>query len=322
MWAVLYEDGMSLTTASERIARSLAEAERQRGRRVTVRRLDDVQTHPRGAEKPARPPGRGRGDGPVRPGGTDKTSVPGPGRAVGDADGMPEPESIRPAERFTRPEPISEPEPTAAPEPALAPEPEPSESLEPTHTPEQPEPLPASGSASEGRPAEPASASELTQVLGPIQAVEPAQAAEPASVPEPASQASPPEITRDSEPARAATSARRRRLVLYALAAASIVVAAALADHWGVLPRVGADTSSSVTQVGGPPHRPQLLPPLGQPPVMHFSNAVSAMLTPAELSGVQNPTARPARSSASAGKPQSATAESSSGEPSAIARGG
>jgi hypothetical protein len=33
MWAVLYDDGMSLTTASERIARILAEAERQRGRR-------------------------------------------------------------------------------------------------------------------------------------------------------------------------------------------------------------------------------------------------------------------------------------------------
>jgi hypothetical protein len=55
MWAVLYDDGMSLTTASERIARSLAEAERQRGRRVTVRRLDDAETHPRGVEKPARP---------------------------------------------------------------------------------------------------------------------------------------------------------------------------------------------------------------------------------------------------------------------------
>ena len=55
VWAVLYDDGMSLTTASERMARSLAEAEHQRGRRVTVRRLDDVETHPRGAEKPAHP---------------------------------------------------------------------------------------------------------------------------------------------------------------------------------------------------------------------------------------------------------------------------
>ena len=41
MWAVLYDDGTSLTTVSEPIARSLAEAERQRGHRVTVRRLDD-----------------------------------------------------------------------------------------------------------------------------------------------------------------------------------------------------------------------------------------------------------------------------------------
>src|SRR5438094_194420 len=39
VWAVLYDGGVSVTTASERIARSLAEAERQRGRRVTVRRL-------------------------------------------------------------------------------------------------------------------------------------------------------------------------------------------------------------------------------------------------------------------------------------------
>jgi hypothetical protein len=177
MWAVLYDDGMSLTTASERIARSLAEAERQRGRSVTVRRLDNVETHPRGTEKPARPPGPGRGDGPVRPRGTDKVPVPGPSKAVG-------------------PEPISE--------------------------------------------------------------------------------ASPPELTGEPEPARAATPARRRRLVLYALAAASIIVAAALADHWGVLPRVGASTSSSSTQVGGPPHRPQLIPPLDQPPVMHVGNAVNA----------------------------------------------
>src|SRR5215471_3357288 len=98
MWAVLYDDGMSLTTASERIARSLAEAEGQRGRRVTVRRLDDVETHPRGAEKPARPLGRARGDGPVRPRGTDKLSVPDPRRAAGDADGVPEPEPMQAAE--------------------------------------------------------------------------------------------------------------------------------------------------------------------------------------------------------------------------------
>jgi dolichyl-phosphate-mannose-protein mannosyltransferase len=171
MWAVLYDDGMSLTTASERIARSLAEAERQRGRRVTVRRLDDAETRPRGAEKPARPPGRAHGDGPVRRRGTGKPSVPGPSRAVGGADSVPEPEPIRPAERFARPKPVSEPEPTAAPEPAPAP--------------------------------------ELTQVLGPRQAVEPTQAAEPASVPESASEASPPGLTREPAPAHAATPTRR-----------------------------------------------------------------------------------------------------------------
>jgi hypothetical protein len=325
MWAVLYDDGMSLTTASERIARSLAEAERQRGRRATVRRLDDVETLPRGVEKPARPPGRARGDGPVSPTGTDEPSVPGPSRAVGGADSVPEP--IRPTERFARPKPISEPEPPPAPEP------EPPESLEPTHTPEQPEPLPASEPASEGRPPEPAPTPELTQVLGPTQAVRPTQAAEPASVSEPASEASPPELTRDPEPARAATPTRRRRLLLYALAAASIVVAAALVDHWGVLPRVAANTSSSTTQVGGPAHRSQLLPPLNQPPVTHFSNAVNATSTPAEpsaqptslaaeLSGAQNPAARPDGSPTSAISPQSATGESSGRGLSTIARGG
>jgi hypothetical protein len=41
MLAVLYDDGTSLTTASEPIARCLAEAERQRGHRVTIRHLDD-----------------------------------------------------------------------------------------------------------------------------------------------------------------------------------------------------------------------------------------------------------------------------------------
>src|SRR5215813_2159501 len=92
VWAVLYDGGLSLTTASERIARSLAEAEGQRGRRVTVRRLDDVETHPRGVEKPARPPGRMRGEGPVRPRGTDKPPVAGPSRAVGGTGSLPEPE--------------------------------------------------------------------------------------------------------------------------------------------------------------------------------------------------------------------------------------
>ena len=49
MWAVLYDDGTSLTTVSEPIAHSLAEAERQRGRHVTVRRLDDVADERAGA---------------------------------------------------------------------------------------------------------------------------------------------------------------------------------------------------------------------------------------------------------------------------------
>lgn len=82
MWAVLYDDGTSLTTVSEPIARSLAEAERQRGHRVTIRRLDD------GADTALEP----------------------------------EPEPIRLAEPFARPEPISEPEPDPASEPDPAPE--------------------------------------------------------------------------------------------------------------------------------------------------------------------------------------------------------
>jgi hypothetical protein len=55
MWAVLYDDGMSLTIASELLARSLAEAERRRGRRVTVQRLDDAETHPRSADSVPEP---------------------------------------------------------------------------------------------------------------------------------------------------------------------------------------------------------------------------------------------------------------------------
>jgi hypothetical protein len=224
MWAVLYDDGTSLTTVSEPIAHTLAEAERQRGRHVTVRRLDDA------------------------------------------ADGAPEPEPES--------EPIRavEPAPAPAPEPAPAPAPAP----EPTRTPEP------------------------TQFSGPTPAVEPPQAGEPASVPGPASEASRAVPAREPEPARAARPTRGRRLLLYALTAVSILGAAALADHWGVLPRVGATTSSNSTQVGGPPHRPQLLPPLNQPPVMHFTSAVGA---------------RPPR-------PQSATSESSGGKPSAAARGG
>ena len=209
-WTVLYANGMSVTTASEQIADSLAEAERQHGRRVTVRRLDDVKTRPRVVENP---------------------SVPGSRRAVGGADSEPEPAAVR----------------------------------------------------------------YLNEIR-----------------------------TR-----------RHSRLLLYALVAACIVVAAALVDHWGVLPRVGANTSprSSLTQVGGPPQRPQLLPPLGQPPVMHFSNVVDATPTTtapsaqptspaAEPSGAQNPAARPTGSPTSAGSPQSAPDESSGGGPSTIARGG
>jgi len=226
MWAVLYDDGTSLTTVSEPIARSLAEAERQRGHRVTIRRLDD------------------------------------------DADGAPEPEPepIRRAERFARPETISEPEPAPAPEPV--------QKVEPAET------------------VEPMLAPEPAQTIEPAQIVEPARAAVPAPVPMPA---------REPEPARAARPARGPRLLLYALAAGCIVVAAAMADHWDALPRVGATTSSSPTQVGGPPHRSQLIPPLDQPPVMHFSNAVRARSAPG---------------------PQFVTGERSGGEPSATAIGG
>ena len=192
MWAVLYDDGTSLTTVSEPIARSLAEAERQRGHRVTIRHLDD------------------------------------------DADSAPE----------------LEPEPEPAPAPELTRAPEPAQTAKPTPAPE------------------------------------PAQAVEPA---------------REPEPARAARPVRGRRLLLYALAAGCIVVAAAMADHWDALPRVGATTSSSPAQVGGSPPRSQLIPPLDQPPVMHFSNAVRARSAPG---------------------PQSVTGERSGGEPSATAIGG
>jgi hypothetical protein len=240
MWAVLYDDGTSLTTVSEPIAHSLAEAERQRGRHVTVHRLDDV------------------------------------------AESVPAPEPIRPAGRLARAEPISEPEP-----PAL--EPEPTLAAESTPAPEP------------ARTPEPAQFPEPAQAAEPAQAGEPPQAGEPALVPEPASEAPRPAPTRKPAPTRAARPTGHRRLLLYALTAVSILVAAALADHWGVLPRVGATTSSSPTQVGGPPPRPQLLPPLNQPPVMRFSSAVSAR---------------------SAKRPQSARGERSAGEPSAIARGG
>ena len=87
MWAVLYDDGTSLTTVSEPIAHSLAEAERQRGRHVTVRRLDD-----------------------------DADSVP-ESELTRPAGRLARPEPI------SEPEPVLEPEPTAAAEPTPAPEP-------------------------------------------------------------------------------------------------------------------------------------------------------------------------------------------------------
>ncbi len=213
MWAVLYDDGMSLTCATEQIARILAEAERERGRHVTVQRLDD-------------------------------------------ADSVPEPEPIREPEPVQAVEPA--PPPTREPEPAPAVEPV--QAVEPASAPE-----PASEVSPPTRVPEPASAVE------PAPAVEPVQAVEPASAPEPAREASPP--THVPEPARAPTLARLRRLLIYALAAAAIVVAAVLAGRWGVLPSVGANTSSGPTQVGGPDYHPQLLPPLNQPPVTHFSTA-------------------------------------------------
>jgi hypothetical protein len=136
------------------------------------------------------------------------------------------------------------------------------------------------------------------------------------------------------EPAvvRGLNESRTRRLVLYAVAAAIVVVAAALADHGGVLPRVGANNSSHPTQVGGSPHRTQLLPPRGQPPVMHFGNAAGATSTPAPPSaqptspaagpsGAQNP-ATPTGSPPSAESLPSATGEGFGGGPSAIAQEG
>jgi outer membrane biosynthesis protein TonB len=242
MWAVLYDNGTSLTTVSEPIARSLAEAERQRGHRVTVLRLDD------------------------------------------DADNAPEPEPVRPPEPISESEPILAAEPAPAPKPVAAPQPAPA-----------PKPVAAPQPAPAPEPAlalEPAPAREPAQASGPAQTVEPARAGEPAPAPTPA---------RGPEPARAARPTRGRRLLLYALAAGCIVVAAAMADHWDALPRVGATTSSSPAQVGGPSHRPQLIPPLGQPPVMHFSNAVRARSAPS---------------------PRSATGERSRGGPSGTAIGG
>ena len=191
-WAVVYDDGMSLTTASEQIARTLAEAERQRGSNVTIRLVDDAEARPRAAEPPV----------------------------------VTEP--ARPVDQFARPGPVTRPEPPLAPEPPPAPEPV-----------SEPEPAPAP---------------------------EQARTPEPAPVPEPASA---PEPVRRPEPARAVPPARRR-LLLYLLAAACIVVAAALADHWNVLPRIGASTSPA--QVGSVLHGPRLLPPLDQPPVMHFGH--------------------------------------------------
>jgi hypothetical protein len=186
MWAVLYENGMSLTTESEQTAQTLAHAEHLRGRSATIRRLDDVETHPRSTDKAAR-----RGS------------------------SVQERELIRPV-RLARRELISEPAPT--PEPESAPEPA------------------------------------------------------PAFAPEPASEASLAELAREPEPAHAPAAARRRRLALYALAAVLIVVAAVLADHWGALPRLGSSNGSKPAQVSRPAHPQRLLPPLEQPPVIHFDS--------------------------------------------------
>ena len=207
-WTVVYDDGMSLTTASEQIARTLAEAERQRGSNVTVRRVDDAEARRRAAETPVVP------------------------------------EQARPVDGPASPRPVSEPEPAPTPEPAPAPEPV-----------SEPEPAPVP---------EPVSDSESAPVS------EPAPVPEPAPAPEPASTAQPSASTRRPEPVHAVTSASRRRLLLYLLAAACIVVAAALAAHWNVLPRIGASTGPA--QVGSVLHGPRLLPPLGQPPVMHFGH--------------------------------------------------
>lgn len=188
MWAVVYENGMSLTIASEQTARSLAQAERERGRDVAVRRVDDVVTQP---------------------------------------DSEPQ---------ISQPDPVSAPGPPPAPEPAQVVEP--------------------------------------ARVVEPVRATPPAPDAKPAPLPEPTNEASLPESAHEPSPARAPTAARRRRLPLYALAAAVIVIAAALADHWGVLPRLGADTRSSPTHVSRPHRSARLLPPLGHPPVVHFGSAL------------------------------------------------
>ena len=85
MWAVLYDDGTSLTTVSEPIAHSLAAAERQRGRQATVRRVDDdVDSAPR--PEPDRPAGRMARPEPV--------SEPG---LVLEPGLVPEPARLRPA---------------------------------------------------------------------------------------------------------------------------------------------------------------------------------------------------------------------------------
>src|SRR5436190_8259935 len=94
---------MSLTTASEQVAHRLAEAERQRGHRVTVRRLNGTETHPRPAEKAA------------------------------------EPEPVRKPEPPPAPEPVSESGPAPAPE--LAPVPEPAGEASPPEPARQPEPV-------------------------------------------------------------------------------------------------------------------------------------------------------------------------------------
>ena len=59
MWAVLYENGMSLTTASEQTARSLARAEHQRGRSCDCPAPGPSETHPRATAEVDRQPGAG-----------------------------------------------------------------------------------------------------------------------------------------------------------------------------------------------------------------------------------------------------------------------
>src|SRR5689334_12505687 len=131
----------------------------------------------------------------------------------------------------------------------------------------EPEPAPAPERAPAPEPARapaPTRALEPTQKVEPTPTLQPTQKVEPTPTPEPAQAVELAPVLKaahEPEPARAARPARGRRLLLYGFAAGCIVVAAAMADHWDVLPRMGATTSSSPAQVGGPPHHSQLIPP-------------------------------------------------------------